>query len=304
MRTVIAVDAGQQATTTRAATASGLAEMTGPGLDATLPLAPQWADAITALLKKHPDLDAEEVGVSTSPRLRATAHDLLPLLAQTPIRRAAVASNDVAAYLGALGDQHGAVIHASTVTVCVACGPRGSAQVDGWGPHFGDAGSAYWIGRTAIEAALRGYDGRRQLTALTAMLREDFPDLDSAHLGLQSGPGFVARVASYAAKVDALAASDRVSANILDKAAAHLSEAVQAAIRRAGLTGPDSPRVVAVGSVFDSARVRTRFCDYLTLHWPNFALTEPAGDELDGAASLHALSPEHPLFGRVSFAAR
>ena len=53
-----------------------------------------------------------------------------------------------------------------------------------------------------------------------------------------------------------------------------------------------------------SARVRSRFCDYLTLQWPNFALTEPAGDELDGAAMLPTLATDHPLFGRVSYAAR
>lgn len=234
--------------------------------------------------------------------LTATAGDLLPLLADHGIRRAAVAPNGVAAYLGALGDTPGAVIHASTVTVCIACGPSGAVQVDGWGPIFGNAGSAFWIGRNAIEAGLRGHDGRRQLTVLTDMVTTEFPNLHEAYLDLQASPAFVPTIAAFAAKVDAVAATDRVAANILDKAAAHLSEAVQAAIRRAGLTSPNAPHVVAVGGVFDSDRVRRRFCDYLTLHWPNFALTEPAGDELDGAASLLTLSPEHPLHGRVSYA--
>jgi len=304
MQTSIAIDAGQTAITTRAQSGDRILASSAPGLDAAKPLAPQWADAINAFLDAHPDLNPVEVGVSSSPIGRATAHDLLALLAPRGVRRVAVASDGVAAYLGALGDREGAVIHASTVTVCIACGPLGTAQVDGWGPFFGNAGSAFWIGRTAIEAALRGYDGRRQLTDLTEMLREDFPDLDSAHLELEATPGFVPKVASYFAKVDAMAATDRVAANILDKAAAHLSEAVHAAIRRAGLTRPNAPRVVACGTVFESARVRSRFCDYLTLQWPNFALTEPAGDELDGAAMLPTLATDHPLFGRVSYAAR
>ena len=304
MAAIIGLDAGQNRIVARLRTDAGESTSEHAGLDANRPLAPQWAEAIGAVLQAHDGVQVDRVGVSTTPLLHATAHDLLPLLAPYHVHRVAVAPDGVAAYLGALGDAHGAVIHASTVTVCIACGPQGHAQVDGWGPLFGNAGSAFWIGRTAIEAALRGYDGRRQLTALTDMVRSDFPDLDTAYLELQASPGFVTRIASYAEKVDALAATDRVAANILDKAAAHLSEAVQAGIRRAGLIRPDAPRVVALGTVFGSERVRRRFCDYLTLPWPNFALTEPRGDELDGAEALLTLSPQHPLYPRVSFAER
>lgn len=304
MQTSIAVDAGERQIVVRGETSNEHIVEAMPGLNPCAPLAQQWAQAIETFLDLHPDCEPGEVGVSTTPLLHATAHDLLALLAERGVRRVAVVPDGVAAYLGALGDRHGAVIHASTVTVCFACGPAGDAQVDGWGPIFGNAGSAFWIGRNAIEAGLRGLDGRRQLTALTDLVRADFPSLDHDYLDLQASPGFVPRIAAYAAKVDALAATDRVAANILDKAAAHLSEAVQAAIRRAGLTRPDPPRVVGVGTVFESDRVRTRFVDYLTLHWPSFALTEPVGNELDGAASLHTLSNAHPLFGRVSFAAR
>lgn len=303
MGSSFAVDAGQQSIRIRIPGAGSTVTEEFPGLTAKQPLAPQWAAAITGAAERH-GLTVDEIGVSTTPLLHCNAHDLLKLVAPLGVRRVAVAPDGVAGYIGALGDAQGTTIHASTVTVCIACGPTGWAQVDGWGPIFGNAGSAFWIGRTAIEAALRGYDGRRQLTALTDMVRDDFPDLDQAYLELQASPDFVPRIASYAPKVDALAATDRVAANILDKAAAHLSEAVQAAIRRAGLTRPDAPHVVALGSVFDSARVRNRFCDYLTLPWPNFALAEAAGDELDGADALHTLAPTHPLFGRVSYAER
>lgn len=303
MTTSIAVDAGTSAIRLRSTHPDYPVTLTLPGVDPDRPLVPQWASAITSFLDAQPAPGASEVGVGASPVLGATAHELLALLPPT-VRRVALTSDAVASYLGALSDADGAVIRAGTVGVCLACGPQGVALVDGWGPIFGEAGSAFWIGRTAVEAALRGHDGRRQMTALTEMVRSDFPDLDTAHVALQASPGLVARIAAYAPKVDALAASDRVAANILDKAAAHLSEAVHAAIRRAGLNRPDAPKIVAVGGVFDSARVRTRFCDYLTLHWPNFALTEPAGDELDGVERLFTLPTSHPLFGRVSFAER
>lgn len=304
MKASLSVNAEPTGIVTRAATETGSLTLRSPGVDHESPVAPQWAKAITAFMDTYPELEIEDVGVGACHLMRATAHDLLHLLLDRGVRRVALTLDIVAAYIGALGDRQGAVIEADTVAACLACGPNGVARVDGWGPMFGDAGSAFWIGRSAVEAALRGYDGRRQLTALTDMVRSDFPDLDEAYLDLQASPGFLARVASYAPRVDALAASDRVAANILDKAAAHLSEAVQAAIRRAGLTRPDAPLVVALGTVFDSWRVRSRFCDYLTLQWPSFALTEPAGDKLDGAAALHSLPTQHPLFERISFAER
>ena len=57
---------------------------------------------------------------------------------------------------------------------------------------------------------------------------------------------------------------------------------MQAALRRVGLNGPETPKVAALGQVFESDRLRNRFVDYLTLQWPSFALTEPVGDIVDG----------------------
>ena len=206
---------------------------------------------------------------------------------------------------GALGGRPGVALVAGTGSVCSGVNAAGETfRVGGWGHLIGDAGSAYWIGRTAMEAAMRGHDGRRRLTTLTKALSEEFPDLEAAYVELQSDPGRVARIAAFSRRVDELSASDRVAGNILDKAAAHLSEAVQAAIRRAHLSAPQPPRVAAVGSVFRHERVLRRFTDYLTLQWPSFALCEPVGGPVDGAAALHALDPAHPLYSRLTAAER
>ena len=121
---------------------------------------------------------------------------------------------------------------------------------------------------------------------------------------VQAVPDRVARIAAFSSVVMALAPSDRVASTILDKAAAHLSEAVQAAVRRVHLSGPDAPRVAALGSVFRNEQVVRRFTDFLTLPWPTFALIEPRGDVLDGAAALVTLDPKHPLHGHLSAAER
>lgn len=299
----LAVDAGQSSTRLRYRGGGHDRLVVLPGVDTGATLTGQLAERVQAALAEQPDAAVHTVAIGTSGLGRETAHDVLALLDDTGVRRVILAHDSVTSYLGALGDGEGCVIAAGTGTICLAVGPRHTARVDGWGHLLGDAGSAYWIGRTGLEAALRGYDGRRQMTALTGAMADLFPDIELAYLDLQAAPDRVARIAAFAGIVSELAASDRVAANILDKAAAHLSEAVQAAVRRVHLNGPQTPRVAVLGGVFRSEQVLRRFVDYLTLQWPSFAITEPAGEGLDGAHALLGLD-QHPLSAHLSVAER
>ena len=302
--THLAVHAGQSSTRLRLVGGSEPCEGTAPGVVVDRALPPQWAAAVADFLTDHPDVDVDTVTLGCSGLGRHTAHQVLELIDHSRIKRVVLAHDSVANFLGAFGDGEGCVVSANTGTICLAVGPRETAAVDGWGHLLGDAGSAYWIGRTGLEAALRGHDGRRQMTALTRAMAETFHDIEQAHLDLMATPDRVARIASFADLVMNLAPSDRVASNILDKAAAHLSEAVQAAVRRAYLTGPEPPRVSALGRVFRNEQVLRRFTDFLTLQWPTFALTVPKGDTLDGASALLRLDAGHPLFERLSVAER
>lgn len=268
------------------------------GLIAQRPLMPQIAAAITSFLNQT-GMPIHAVGVGASGDERPNAAELLPLLSPA-IVQAAVAHDSTTWYLGAIGDEPGVVIAVGTGVVALAMGENAVARVDGWGHVMGDAGSAYWIGRNALEAAMRGYDGRRQMTALTDVVAADFPNIETAYLELQADPYRVTRIAAYATKVDELASTDPVAGNILDKAAAHLSEAVFAGARRVGLGNGAPPRVCAVGRSFRSERLIRTFTEYLTLQWPEFSLAEPRGYALDGAAALVTLAPDSLLAPRVS----
>lgn len=298
----LAVDAGQSSLTMRARVGGRPLQRAVPGILTDRPLIEQLGAAITDFLD---DTGAEvsAVGVGSSGLLREGAAELLGVL-PAAITEVSLAHDSTTAYLGALGDNPGVVVACGTGVVTLAMGDDSVARVDGWGYLIGDAGSAYWIGRNALEAAMRGYDGRRQMTRLTDVVAADFADIEEAYRELQADPKRVARVASYAAKVDALAADDPVAANILDKAAAHLSEAVITGARRVGLMGHEAPRVCAVGNVFGSTRLVRKFTEFLTLEWPNFALTQPGGTALDGAEALLTLDQSSPLAHRVSQAAR
>lgn len=270
----------------------------GKGVDTSRPIEPQIADAVRGILAQS-GATPGVLACGSSGLDRPDAAACLRALTGTSIGQVILAHDSTVCYLGALGDEQGVMIACGTGVVTLAVGPEDVARVDGWGWLMGDAGSAFWIGRTALEAAMRGYDGRRSSTVLTEVIGRDFDDLELAYLELQSDPDKVARIASYAAKVDAAAASDPVARNILDKAAAHLAEAVGAAAHRVGLGRHEAPTVCALGRTFGSTRVRERFVAFLSLEWPGFALTEPRGDGLRGAELLAELG-DSPLAARVS----
>lgn len=269
------------------------------GLLTDRPLMPQLASAIGTFLTEH-RLSPTSVGVGSTGLATPEATELLGLVARHGITEVAVAHNATTSYLGALGDAPGAVIAAETGAVTLAVGASRVARVDGWGRLLGDAGSAFWIGRAGMEAALRAYDGRGRMTPLTERLREVFPDLSAARLDLEPDDRWVSRIASFATVVDGVADDDPVAAGILEEAAAELSESVLAGLRRVGLMGSEPPRVCALGQVLRLRHIRARFTSYLRLQWPGLELAEPLGNALHGAALLANLGETSPLSSLVA----
>jgi N-acetylglucosamine kinase-like BadF-type ATPase len=149
-----------------------------------------------------------------------------------------------------------------------------------------------------MDAAMRGFDRRGQLTPLTDRLQQIFPDLDNAYVELQSDERRVSRIADFARVVDELATTDPVAAGIMDAAAAELSESVVAGLRTVCLM--ENPTVCALGQVLRSVNIRSRFVRYLRLQWPDLELAEPLGNALDGAARLADLRHDSPLSGLVA----
>lgn len=281
---------------------AGFSGGSGPGIDLARPVEPQLTRRVRTILGDT-GLRPGVLACGAPGLDRPDAAAALADLRETSIARVALAHHSTASYLGALGDTEGVMIASGTGVVALAVGPHDIARVDGWGWIMGDSGSAFWIGRNALEAAMRGYDGRRQSTLLTEMLEEDFDDLELAYLELQADPDRVARVASYAAKVDEAALTDPVAGDILDRAAAHLAESVVAAAHRAGLGRGEPPLVCALGQTFESVRLRTKFVGYLAMDWPSFELGEPLGDGLHGVQHLATLG-DGPLADRVATATR
>ncbi|MFJ9153908.1 N-acetylglucosamine kinase [Streptomyces sp. NPDC102270] len=187
---VVGLDAG--GTRTRAVLAAAddgrvLGESTGgPGNAMTVPV-PQLTDHLTETLTRvvPEELRARVVAVTGgfagataaaeddpgTGRARAALTEALRRLA-VPTGRVGVCSDIEAAFAAAPGTpSEGLALVAGTGAVAMRItGRHATTTVDGDGWLLGDEGSGFWIGRSAVRAALRMADGRGRPTVLAGWL--------------------------------------------------------------------------------------------------------------------------------------
>lgn len=291
MRRVLAIDAGQTGIRTLVIeNGERGAEGELPGILTDAPLIPQLAEVVASVAATAGDIDLVTVGSTGLTREETDPLALREGTMRSGVTRVFMTHDSVTSYLGALGDERGAVVASGTGVVTLAVGETSVARVDGWGNLLGDAGSGYWIGRAALEAVMRAHDGRGPATALTTPALADFPDLEQAYIILQSDPGRVRRIAAYTRHVAELAATDEVAASICDAAARELVLSVATGLERVGEADRPSPVVCAIGGVLRGEAISSRFTAELKRHWPEVDLRQPLGSGLDGAALLPAVA--------------
>lgn len=298
---LLAIDAGQTGIKTRLVHSDGSAhDDLFPGVLTDRPLLPQLADVVASALRSTRLVPPTVTfGVSGLTDADAEAAALLQHPALTGVGRVVVTHDSVTSFLGVLGDQNGAVVAAGTGVVTLGVGPEHSARVDGWGYIMGDAGSGYWIGRAALDAVMRAFDGRGPATALAGVVQERWPDLETAYSLLQASHDRVRTVASFAAPTAALAATgDEVAMRICREAAGELALAVIAALQVTD--APDDAAVGAIGGVFGSDLIRSTFTDAVRAVRPGVRFVPPIGSGLDGAVALAGLGAQHPLRERFA----
>jgi N-acetylglucosamine kinase-like BadF-type ATPase len=265
-----------------------------PGILTSEPLIPQLARVIR---EAGESIDVVSIG---STGLTADETDPSGLAALAGVASVYMAHDSVTSYLGALGDQRGAVVASGTGVVTLAVGETDVARVDGWGYLIGDAGSGYWVGRAALDAVLRAHDGRGPATALTDRVQAEFPDLEQAYIDLQGDPGKVRRIASYARIVAELAASDEVAAAICAEAGRELALSVATGLRRVGEDVHTAPVVCGIGGVLRSDAIAGPFAAELRRRWDGVDIRPALGSGIDGAALLPAVAEGSALRGLIA----
>jgi glucosamine kinase len=298
---VLAIDAGQTGIRTLLLD-GGVRGAEGelPGILTHAPLIPQLAQVVASVAATAGDIGTVSVGSTGLTRDETDPVALREAAMRSGVDRVLMAHDSVTSYLGALGDERGVVVASGTGVVTLAVGAKTYARVDGWGNLLGDAGSGYWIGRAALEAVMRAYDGRGPKTGLTEHAFAEFPDLEQAYITLQSDPGRVRRIAAYTRHVTELAATDEVSASICDAAASELVLSVTTGLERVGEAKGPSPVVCAIGGVLRADAIASRFTEKLRVRWPEVDIREPLGSGLDGAALLPAVAETSALRGLIA----
>jgi glucosamine kinase len=191
------------------------------------------------------------------------------------------------AFHGAFPDGDGILVLAGTGSMAMCQSAVGLVRAGGWGDMFGDEGSAFWIGRSALQWASQMRDGRIADTGFADLLSEKLaiPQSDG-FFGLSvwaMKPGHArSRIAAISLMISALAdKGDVTSGLIIDSAAAELALHVQAVARLA--QKPSGTPWTHAGSVFRSARLTAKLSVMLG-HAPALAQFDALGGGLWQAA--------------------
>lgn len=165
--------------------------------------------------------------------------------------RVVVVSDALVALVAGAGDQPGVVIIAGTGSIAYGRDAAGrAARAGGWGYLLGDEGGGFWIGRAALSAVVRAFDGRAPATRLTDLVLKEMrlgtpvELIDAIYDRGLPGPA-VAGLADLVRQ--AALAGDAVAAEILSRAAGELVAAAASVVTRLGMRGDVFPTVLAGG---------------------------------------------------------
>lgn len=277
--TRIAIDGGQSALRLRVLPSGRTGQ--GPGYTHGPDAISKLLDAIriaAAEAEVDGQVDVVALGLTGYPQAHGAAErfaaDVAELLDAGEVR---LTQDMVTAHAGALPDGYGVVVAAGTGLVCLAVDRDGTwRKLDGHGYLFGDAGSAFAIGRAGLVAVQRARDGRGPMTKLA--------DTALDPVALYRSTTLVDDVARFAPEVLRCAGEgDPVAVELLVQAAGDIAETIGAAV--AQLAGEGPVPVACVGGLFDGAgeQLLTPVREAL----PERArLTAAAGNSLDGAERL------------------
>jgi len=220
----------------------------------------------------------------------AGAAEIEIILQELGFPRTLVNGDMVIAHAGALGLDPGVVALAGTGSVILGINRDGKrVKVGGWGPVFGDEGSAYRIGQMALRAGAEMYDGRKPPTDLLKVVLRA--------LGISQFRETISRVYLDAMEPREIAAltplvyevaqaGDVVARSIFFKAAEELADGIQAAFTQ----GDFKEKEIFIsyqGSVLEScALLRERMIEELSHRQLTFKFLKPRFSPVVGAYLL------------------
>jgi N-acetylglucosamine kinase-like BadF-type ATPase len=244
-------------------------------------------DRLLALIKPA---DAIAAGIGM-PGLRSAqeAADLGRALSERADRPVYITNDGITTWLGAFGTEPGIVVYAGTGSGVVGCDGTRWARAGGHGFLLGDEGSAYWIGKAGVNAALRWEDGIGGSAALHDAIAAVGGDLDTLVREVHSHPAARDKVTRFAPVVTSLAGTDEAAREIVTRAAGHLADLART-VRRA--LGPLP--VSGTGGVFSDPVIWAEFAEQ-TGATPPLAPPEVGAALLAAAPRVRAVLADPPV---------
>lgn len=190
---------------------------------------------------------------------RASGHR--PLLkwmrSQIPAGRHLLTTDAAIVLAAALRDETGIIVIAGTGSIAFARDEKGKVlRAGGWGIPFDDCGSGYDLGRKAVAAALRAFDGRSPQTALSECICRHLKLRAITEIvGRQPHPQTVAGI--FPLVTEAVQEGDGVARQICTDGAHDLASLAITLLNRAEWTHHPA-RIVMSGGVFRSSAVIRR----------------------------------------------
>ena len=203
-----------------------------------------------------------------------------------PARHHFLTSDAAIALRAAIGDSPGIIVISGTGSISYGRDDRGRVlRSGGWGAPLDDAGSGYDLGRKAIVAALRDYDGRGPCTQLTAKIGAalKIPDITRVIL-LPLTPQDIA--ALFPLVLAAARRRDTVAQQLCEEAAKDLADLAMALLKRLGWQRRIVPVVTAGGVFRASLRIRRAFKRYLRRQAPQARILLLHHPPVEGALAL------------------
>ncbi len=165
---------------------------------------------------------------------------------------------------GATEGAPGVVTIAGTGSIAFGENARGeTARAGGWGYVFGDEGGGFDLARRALRAALKAEEGWGPETSLRRKLlaASNAPDANTLLHWFYTDGWPRPRIAALAPLVnEAAEEGDPEASRILEKAGGELA-ALALAVKLQLFPAPQQPPIAMVGGLFQSPRLRQRFCE-------------------------------------------
>jgi len=203
--------------------------------------------------------------------------------------RCAVDNDMVCGWAGSLGAEDGINIVAGTGSIGYGQRHGVGARAGGWGEHFSDEGSAYWIAMQGLNAYSRMSDGRLPRGPLHALVNETLGlrnDLDLCAHVYGANARSRGELAQLSQLVSRAATQGDAAAQEIFRRAGHELAQIAAALRRAlGFAEGEAVKLSYSGGAFAAGELLLApFRAALNAAVPGFDLCEPLHAPHVGAA--------------------